>query len=124
MLYVASALPEWGAEAFTTCAPDALDGGVIVTLAEHDPPLRPGPACATARPSHRNVTGPSQDGPNHPQEVGYENVAVTDEPAAPWPADRISFTPVAARAGEAASRTAATPIRATRAGRAARTRTY
>jgi hypothetical protein len=107
------------------CEPDASGGGVIVTLAKHDPPpFHPGSVWAMARPSHRNVTGPLQDGPNHPQEVGYDKVAVTDASAAPWLADSPILTPVAASAGEAANRTAATPIRAARAGRAARTRTY
>jgi hypothetical protein len=125
MVYVASALPTSRAEPFTTCEPDASAGGVIVTLAKHDPPpLRPGWARAMARPSHQNVTGSLQAGPNHPQEVGYDKVAVTDASAVPWLADSRILTSDAASAGAAVNRTAATPIRAARAGRTARTRTY
>jgi hypothetical protein len=42
IVYVAWALLALGAEPFTMCAPDAPDGGVIVTLTEHVPLSHPG----------------------------------------------------------------------------------
>ncbi|NJC74251.1 hypothetical protein HC031_31730 [Planosporangium thailandense] len=124
IVYVAWRLPVFGAEPLTTCEPVMPADGVNVTLAEQVPPFIPARVCATERPSQPKVTGPSQDGPNRPPEAGYEYVAVTGAPGAPWLADSVSRVPVAASAGEPASRATATPTRVTRAGRAMCTGTY
>jgi hypothetical protein len=125
MRYVAWVLPALGADPRTACDPDAPAGGVIVTVAVHDPPpLHPGRAWATVRPSQLKLTGPLQEGPNQLHDPGYDSVAATGAPGAPWLADNRNRTVVAASAGVAASRTVATPIKVTTTWRAVRTATY